>query len=719
MRGRPVFIVGMGIVSPLGHGLAQTVAALENHATGISALTLFTPPADRRLPVGQVRRVPGPEDLPRTHRLARMAADEAMAGDSAAPDAVVIGTTTGGMQKTETLLRQNAARPGLLTHHGAGTVAEDLAARFGCTGPVVTVSTACSSGGAAIKLALEMIRGGRARRVLAGGADSLCRLTYYGFNALQLLDPSGARPLDESRRGMTLSEGAAMLLLSAEPGPAAAAAVCGGGLSCDAWHPAAPHPEGRGALAAMRAALQDAGVTPRQVGYVNLHGTGTPDNDLAEARALRALFGNRLPPLSSIKGATGHGLAAAGAIEAVVSALCIRYGLVPGNPGLRRPDPHLKLAPLIHPRRRALDCVLSNSFGFGGNNAALVIGGPDTAPAESAPSRRRLYAVGSACLTAAGDAAQTLRAMAAGRDWTGQAGLDAALEAVPAHSRRRLGRFSALALALALAAREDAGHDGPPAGIFLGTAWGALSETGRFLDELFESDEKFASPTAFVGSVHNAAAGQTALFMDARGPNVTTSGGDSSFEQALLAAACLAPGKIGHFLVAGVDEHHDLLSPLFDSSVALGKNAADGGGALYLAAAARPGAPAVVPAFFGSGNPSVISALIRSLGGAERVRNRCGVLMVGIPAAWRNTGRRQLQEFLDGTGWRAPVIDYRRWTGEFGGASAVAAALAVRFCRQGTVPATLCGGTAAELGGRAILLLGLGTTVTALEIGGP
>lgn len=721
MREAPVFIAGMGIVSPLGRGLAQTLAALENNTTGISGLTLFTPPADRRLPVGEVRSVSGPADLPRTHRLARMAADEAMAGGTAAPDAVVVGTTTGGMGKTETLLRKKAARPNLLTHHGTGTVAEDIAARFGCTGPALTVSTACSSGAAAVKLALEMIRSGRARRVLAGGADSLCRLTYYGFNALQLLDPDGARPLDESRRGMSLAEGAAMLLLAAEPGPSPVAAVLGGGLSCDAWHPAAPHPEGRGARAAMRAALADAGIAPGRVDYVSLHGTGTPDNDLSEARALHALFGRRLPPLSSIKGATGHGLAAAGAIETAVAALCVRHGLVPGNPGCRRPDPRLGLSPLKRPRRQPVGCVLSNSFGFGGNNAALVISGPDAAPAASAPSHRRLYVVGSACLTAAGDTAGTLQALAAGGGCAGRAVPAAALEAVPARRRRRLGRFPALALALALGAREDAGDSGPPAGVFLGTAWGALSETGRFLDELFESGEKFASPTAFVGSVHNAAAGQVALLMDARGPNVTTSGGDGSFEQALLAAACLAPGRGEPVLVAGVDEHHETLSPLFDPSVAHGENAADGGGALYLSAAARPGAPAVAPVFIGAGrgNPAVIAAMIRALGGPERIRARCGALMVGIPAAHRAAGRRQLDEFREGCGLTAPVIDYRRWTGEFGAASAVAAALAVRFIRRGGLPAPLCGGTALELGGRSILVLGLGATVTALEIGGP
>ena len=136
-----------------------------------------------------------------------------------------------------------------------------LPAGTGVRGPALTVSTACSSGAAALKIALEMLRSGRAKRVLAGGADSLCRLTYYGFNALQLIDPAGARPLDADRRGMSVGEGAAMLLLTVDKPDQAVAEILGAGLSCDAYHPAAPHPGGQGALAAMQAALSDAGIS--------------------------------------------------------------------------------------------------------------------------------------------------------------------------------------------------------------------------------------------------------------------------------------------------------------------------------------------------------------------------------------------------------------------------------------------------------------------------
>ena len=305
-----------------------------------------------------------------------MAADQAMADARRMPDAVVVGTTTGGMHTTERLLESNVIDPAAYRWHAAGSVAEDLAARFNCKGAVMTVSTACSSGAVAIKIALEMIRTGTARCVLTGGADALCRLTYYGFNMLQLIDPQGARPLDKNRRGMSVAEGAAMLLLTTDDSRNAVAELLGAGLSCDAYHPAAPQPEGRGAYQAMISALGDAGFSASEIDYINLHGTGTPDNDLAEARAVMRLFKDRQPPASSVKGALGHPLAAAGAVEAVIAGICLSGQWIPANTGTDSPDPALGLHPVMTPRKIPVRTVLSNSFGFGGNNAAVVIGSP-------------------------------------------------------------------------------------------------------------------------------------------------------------------------------------------------------------------------------------------------------------------------------------------------------------------------------------------------------
>ena len=255
LRGAPIYIAGMGIISALGYGVVETAKALKEARCYLRPITLFALTADAPQAVGEVKLETDPADpLPRTHCLAHMAAGQALAGKSLVPDAIVVGTTTGGILTTEAFLEKNVAAPHCYRYHGVGSVAEELARRYGCSGPLITVSTACSSGAVALLLAMQMLRRGKARRVLAGGVDSLCRLTYFGFNSLQLIDPIGARPLDRERRGLSLAEGAALLLLTTEPPAEGALQLLGAGLSCDAYHATAPLADGQGALAAMQAA---------------------------------------------------------------------------------------------------------------------------------------------------------------------------------------------------------------------------------------------------------------------------------------------------------------------------------------------------------------------------------------------------------------------------------------------------------------------------------
>ncbi len=612
MKDVRVYIAGMGIVSSLGYGIAQTREAIQKGLTGIRPLSLFTPASQQPLPVGEVAVPLGSEPLPRTHQLARLAAEQAMADAKEAPDAVVMGVTTGGILTTENLLKKKTLDPKLFRLHATGSVAEDIARRYRCIGPALTVSTACSSGAAALKIALEMLRSGSVKRVLAGGADSLCRLTYYGFNTLQLIDPEGARPLDSNRRGMSVGEGAAMLLLVSDEPDHAVAEVLGAGLSCDAYHPATPHPRGKGALAAMQAAIMDAGISITDIDYINLHGTGTRDNDISEARAINTLFKGKKPLLSSVKGACGHSLAAAGAIEAVVSAISIASSMVPANVGCRHPDPDLKLDPVMQPFQRPIETVLSNSFGFGGNNAAIVLGAcgkpkPDRAAADTRP----LAILGSACVTGCGRTGRTMKAFAKGEACAGMLDLREISANLSAARVRRLKRFPRLALSLAIAAHENSGAGDTPTAVFLGTGWGALSETSDFLNRLFETDEQFPSPTDFVGSVHNAAAGQIAMQFQATGANITMTGGDYSFEQSLMAAGLVSRNIRDSFLVVGADESHPELSRLFDRSVAKSACPADGGGAFYLKKESGKSGLTIRSVFFESSqnNPDVISII--------------------------------------------------------------------------------------------------------------
>lgn len=724
MKGIRAFVCGAGIVNAAGIGLENTWEALRNGTSCLKPLSLFTVSHAPAPPAGEVPgALPSDEDVPRTHSLAILAAREALSTVTLPPEAIVLGITTGGISTTETLIRGGELRPEKYRYHALGSVAAYLARHLKCQGPVITVSTACASGTTALKMALEMIRRGRARVVLAGGADALSRLTYYGFHSLQLIDPAGARPFDLHRRGLTVAEGAAFLLLvgGQEPPEGALAELVGAGLSCDAHHPAAPHPEGAGARAAMQEALSDAGMTAEEIDYINLHGTGTVDNDLAEARAIRELFKDP-PPLSSIKGGFGHALGAAGAVEAVASVLCIARGFIPSNVGCSVPDPELGLQPVLRGGPRKVGAVLSNSFGFGGNNAAVIIAGPSRRSVDTGRRPVMPFCVlGMACLTGAGLTDETLETFRRGGAVRGRPDLGTIRTDLSAASLRRLRRLPRMTLILAFAAKKAAGiaeKAGSPGGIYFGTGWGPLTETNDFLAQLFASKEQFASPTDFIGSVHNAPASQAAIGLKATGPNITASGGDYSFEQALLSAALVTKEGDDPVMVIGADEYHDLLSPRLDPSSASDDGASDGGAAFFLGPHASATDLRLVPAFLSyvPEGADGIPALIEALGGPERIRDRFGAVFAGIPASTRPRGEACIAGFLRRTGFPGPVIDYRRVTGEFAGASAVAAALAIDAVRRGVLPPHLSGKGETVLAGKGILLLGLGEYVTGVEV---
>ena len=714
-----VRIAETGIICALGNGSEAVTQAMAADASGLGALTRFKVSHDPSLPVGACPDLtPDAQPTP-TIALARIAADQAMAASGQAPDAIVIGVTTGGMPLTETLLKKGRTSLDEYRHHGIGTVAEDLARRFDCHGPVLTVSTACSSGGCAIALAKAMIESGHYKRVLAGGADALCRLTYYGFKSLQLIDPEGSRPLDKDRRGMSVAEGAGMLLLEGTDENFDGVAVLGTGLSCDAHHPAQPHPEGKGAMAAMEGALAQAGLDTQHIHYINMHGTGTADNDRSEAKAINRLFRDAPPLLSSIKGATGHSLAAAGAIEAVISVHCIEKGLVPANTGCRQTDPDLKVTPVRSATQHPLDTVLSNSFGFGGNNAAVVIGRntpqPRT-PEAGPPTRHPLSAVDWSAVSGAGFTDATIEALCSDAQCRGMLDTATLCQGLPPGVIRRIKRLSHMTLALLaqLLTPEDTPK---PQSVYFGTGWGSLSETHDFLQSLFESGEKFSSPTDFIGSVHNAAAGQIALMAQSTGANLTLSGGDTSFEQALFSAQMLVADE-APVMVVGADECHDKLSPLFDPSVALDRSFSDGGGALLLQRSPTPQGPLVELVFFENalGGPADLGRLIDQLGGADEIAARYGLAMVGLPAAFRKAGQAQFDQFKELAKFQGKVMDYRRLTGEYATASAVAAVLAVSMVNAGKVPHPPAATNGDQSRPGRVLILGLGPAVTAIEV---
>jgi len=717
-----IFITAMGIISPLGRGLGETLVSIKQAERAVKPLQLF-PTTQNPLPVGEIDLRDTTTDMPRTHILAMAAAEEAMRDVKEPPDAVIIGVTTGGMTLTEDLLRKGETDPGCYRLHATNTIAGAIAGRFGCRGPVLTVSTACSSGSVALKIAAELLRTGHARHVLAGGADALCRLTYYGFHALQLVDPAGARPFDRTRRGMTVGEGAAMLLLSAAatPPPDALAEYLGGALSCDAYHPAAPHPDGEGALRAMQGALSDAGLTAGEIDYIQLHGTGTADNDRAEGRAIRDLFGEHtLPYLSSLKGAHGHALAAAGAMGAVTSILALRHGFIPPNVGFAEADPLMNVVPIRQSRQAPVKKVLVNAFGFGGNNAVLAFGDlsrhVSSVAAPASRPKASFFVHGRSGLSCAGDLEETLTRLKAGDPFPGIVANETILKPLSEKAVRRLKRLTRMVLSLAVSACGEKPEREAPRSVFLGTGWGSLSETHDFLQKLFTSGERFTSPTDFIGSVHNAPTGQAAIHFQATGPNITMTGGDCTFEQALYCADLLV--RDDPILLVGADEYHTTLSPLFDASLAQTGIPADGGGALYLSRLPSGAFCQVTVPFaaFAGEEITRIPEMISALGGVARIRERFGLILAGIPWAQQEKGKAQLETFRTLTDFPRPMVDYRRFLGEFTSVSALATVLAVRMVEAERIPDVFCQGGSPALAGRGILILGFGHHVTALEV---
>ena len=295
---------------------------------------------------------------------------------------VFIGTSTSGILQTELAYRRRDPVSGALpadfsyaSTHNTFSVADFTRRYLGLGGPAFVVSCACASSAKVFASARRLIATGLIDAAVVGGVDSLCLTTLYGFNSLGLMSTRACRPFDIDRDGISIGEAAAFALL--EPAPAQldgdAVLLLGIGESSDAHHMSSPHPDGLGARMAMQQALMMAGLDAAAIDYINLHGTATPSNDAAEAKAVAALFGPRTA-CSSTKGATGHTLGAAGALEAVICALSLQHSLLPGGLNTQQPDPALALNYLINNREQAVNHVLSNSFGFGGTNCSLVFG---------------------------------------------------------------------------------------------------------------------------------------------------------------------------------------------------------------------------------------------------------------------------------------------------------------------------------------------------------
>jgi 3-oxoacyl-[acyl-carrier-protein] synthase II len=397
-----VAITGIGLITALGATREACWDALLAGACGVRPMTAFDAAGYRsrvaaEVPMDHVRASRTPLEcrrLSRSDQVGLLAAEEAVADAgllTADLDRLRVGVMVGA--GTADLIRNEEyffavldrgitrARPSYAWNHFSSTPGDVIAHRFGFEGARVCFVAACSSSTIALGQAADAIRIGRLDAVVAGGTDALSRLTFSGFNALRLMDPEPCRPFDRGRAGMNLGEGAGMLVLenmdrARRRGARIYGELAGYGLCCEAFHPTAPEPDGRPVAAVIGLALADAGLPPATVDHINAHGTATPQNDRAEARGFRAVFGERLRdvPVTSIKSMIGHCLGAAGSVEAAVTALTVARGIIPPTIHHAETDPECDLDVVANvAREQRVRCAVSTSLAFGGNDSAIVI----------------------------------------------------------------------------------------------------------------------------------------------------------------------------------------------------------------------------------------------------------------------------------------------------------------------------------------------------------
>ncbi len=589
----------MGIISPLGRGLVATDAALREGRDCVSGVTAFDTSKCRSKSAGQVTSLPGPatKKEARLHRASHMmicAMREMLAGDPAfAPDAMIIGTTSGGMSFGEDFYRAQVSgrrirgRAALVANYPPQKAPMDAMEAVGFRAPLQIIANACASGTNAIGHAFHLIRAGLKRRVLCGGYDAISEMVYVGFDSLQASTTEKVRPFDKSRTGLVLGEGAAVLALedlesALERGAPILAEITGYGISTDNHHLTQPHPSGIGPEMAMRRALDDAALTAGEVDYINAHGTATQFNDASEGAAIAKIFGARVP-VSSTKAMMGHSLGAAGAIEAVFGVLAIRGGFLPPNINLLERDAAWDVDIIANVARKSeVGCVVSNSFGFGGTNASVVIEAcrdTDTSVRTRDDANRsvRITAniAGAGCLTPLGkNAAETAQRIREG----GRAALtevknpenghaiSAAL--VPpeftSHLARepRLRRASTISLlaaaagtgAIGTALKSNPGMK-PRLAIVLGVSSGGVQYTRRFYEQIVKQGANAASPLLFPETVYNAPASHLAAMLGVDGATYTLVGDGTVGLQALeFGAQLIATGDADDVLVVAAEE---------------------------------------------------------------------------------------------------------------------------------------------------------------------
>ena len=554
---RDVVITGEGILCAIGNDKPSVLASLIEGRTGIGEMR-YLQSTHHELPVGEVKLsneemksslgLPAEEPVSRTILMGIMAVRQALA-DAGMPEGLsamvsqtlrqkillISGTTVGGMDVTERCWREMT----IPQPWDPGSTTKAIADYFGIFSDYTSISTACSSGANAILLGAELIKAGDADIVIAGGTEALSLFHLNGFNALKILDHDICRPFHPTRAGLNLGEGAAFMVLESEESALLRhapihARLIGYGNACDAFHQTASSENGDGAFLAMSEALRMAHLSPSSIHYINAHGTGTPNNDLSEKNAIERLFGKDTPPYSSTKQLTGHATSAAGAIEAVISVLPY-------------PRPLSQEGEWMN--------VLTNSFGFGGNDTSLVFSVGCRREGEGSGVCDGIADSPTEWGDVAGSPTEEVKIKELSRvEIRSLEELEELRAFVKPMEARRMGKLQKSALLSSLKALRMAGIDTTDA-IVTGTAWGCIENSVHLLDQLKEDGEESFSPTLFMQSTHNTIGSGIAIRTRCHGYNITFSQGARSLEWALRnARLLLQSGRCKTVLVGCHDE---------------------------------------------------------------------------------------------------------------------------------------------------------------------
>lgn len=547
-----VAVTGMGIVCAIGNNQQEVLDSLKNKKSGIGRMK-YLPSVHTDIPVGEIKLsteemkqmlgISRDKTVSRTSVMGAIAVREALkqAGiqDVAGKRvALISGTTVGVMDITEQIFEKTGTDPelqGMPHSHECGRSTEEIAEYAGLQGArCCTICTACSSALNAIMIGSEMLKNDEVDLAIAGGSEPLSKLHLNGFNTLMILDRERCRPFDATRAGLNLGEGAAFVVLQKDV-PGGLAYVRGYANRCDAFHQTATSKNGEGATQAMTGALRMAGLQPKDIKYINAHGTGTPDNDASESAAFKRVFGDDLPDMSSTKSYTGHTTSAAGSVETVICLLAMENDFVPASLGWSHPMPE---GVIPSPGRTGvdLDFVMCNSFGFGGNDSCVILSKARPGAEETQLMDESRIRIASHILISEEDDLGGLR------------------EYLPPMETRRMGKMMKASLLSAFTALREAGLERPDA-IIAATSKGMLELSGMFLEDIVNNQEEQLKPTIFMLSTHNTIASAIAIQTKCHGYNITYSQGEDSSAWAVRdAKLLLRKGEAKTVLVCAFDE---------------------------------------------------------------------------------------------------------------------------------------------------------------------